>query len=193
MEWLALPVVMLLGWVILAMLFSPLIRHGFDTGHATVDAALFAEPFELTTRNLTVQGRLIPTSALKGNGKAAINTPAGDGNADVWWVPLVPTDWKQGEAVYAVLKVRRQNVAALQRLAEGKTFDGIVRNIWWEGLSERRHSAFHKRGVALASSAVLIEHQASRQADLVISLGLLGGLFVLLVGVGVVLRRKRQR
>lgn len=194
MEWLALPVVMLLGWVILAMLFSPLIRHGFDDGEATVDAAVFGEPLTLTTRNLTVHGRLVPTSALKGNGqKAAINTPAGDGNTDVWWVPLVPAEWKPGEAVHVVLKVRRQSMTDLQQLAQGEMFAGILRNIWWEGLSERRHAAFHKRGVALAPNAVLIEHQASRQADLVISLGLLGGLLALIGTVGVVLRRKRRQ
>lgn len=192
LEWLALPVVMLVGWAILALLFSPLIRHGFDSGQATVEVAAFAEPHALPSRNVTVRGRLLPGSALKGNGKAAINTPGGEGNADVWWVPLVPADWQPGEAVYAVLKVRRQSPAALKRLAEGDAFDGILRNIWWEGLSERRHTAFHKRGVALASSAVLIEHEASRRSDLVIAGALLGGLLVLIVGVGFTLRRRRR-
>lgn len=183
MEWIALPVVMTLGWLAVALLLSPLVRHGLDDGHATVPATAFEAAPQLDTRNVTVTGKLAPGSALRAKT---------GGNEGAWWVPLVGPDWKPGEAVYAVLKVRKRSAEALRALADAGEYRGTLRNIWWEGLSERRRLAFHGRGVALSPNAVLIEHDASNRADLILALFILGGMGLVVVIVAVVLGRRRQ-
>lgn len=183
MEWIALPVVMALGWLVLAFLLSPLVRHGLDDGEATVPATAFESATALDTHNITVTGKLAPGSALR--------TKKG-GDEGAWWVPLVGPDWRPGEAVYAVLKVRRRSSAELQTLADAGEYRGVLRNIFWEGLSERRRLAFHARGVALAPSAVLIEHEANGRADLTLAALLLGGLGLVIIVVAVTLRRRRE-
>lgn len=181
-EWVALPAVMLLGWLVLAVLLSPLMRHGFDDGAATVAASAFAEPHGLTTRNVTVTGTLAPGSALRSKQGAT---------EGAWWVPVVPPSWRPGEAVYAVLKVPRRTAAQIDALAQTGRFEGILRDIWWEGLSERRRQAFHARGVALAPTAVLIDFEANRRADLVVAGVVLGGLGLVVLVVAIRLRRRR--
>jgi hypothetical protein len=190
MEWVALPVVMLMGWCVLAMLFSPLIRHGLDAGQTTVDVATVTFD-ELPSRNVTISGVLAPSSALQGKGRADAKAPAADAS-QTWWVPLVPDGWSPGEAVHVVLQVRRTTAAKVATLAAVGQYRGIVRDIWWEGVSKRRQQAFHTRGVALASDAVLIEFEASRKADLVLALVILGGLLGLIGVVALSLRRRRR-
>lgn len=189
MEWIALPVVMLLGWCVLAMLFSPLIRHGLDAGQARVDVADIKQA-ALSSRNVTVTGVLAPTSALRGARKSD-KKDAGEA-PQTWWIPLVPQGWSPGEVVHAILQVRRATAADVDRLVEADSYRGILRNIWWEGLSTRRQQAFHARGVALAPDAVLIEFEASRKADLVLAIIILGGLLGLIVVVAVSLRRRQR-
>lgn len=182
LEWIALPLVMAIGWLVLALLLSPLLRHGFDSGHATIAAAALAESPALDTHNVTVTGRLAPGSALRAKVGA---------NEGAWWVPIVPPEWQPGEAVHAVLKVQKRSATELEALSATGEFRGVLRTIWWEGLSERRRLAFHERGVALAPTAVLVEHGASNRADLVLAIVLLGGLAGVIVVVAVVLRRRR--
>ena len=189
MEWVALPVVMLVGWCVLAMLFSPLIRHGLDSGETTIDVAALQRA-DLPSRNVTVTGMLAPTSALRGKGGADAK-PAADAS-QTWWIPLVPADWSPGEAVHAVLQVRRTTAAQVETLAQVKRYRGIVRDIWWEGISTRRQQAFHARGVALAPDAVLVEFEASRKADLVLAILILGGLLGLIGLVALSLRRRQR-
>ena len=163
MEWIALPVVMFAGWLVLALLFSPLIRHGFDAGEARGDVASIVAG-DLSSRNVIVTGRLAPTSALRGKGGEAAKIDA----PQTWWIPLVPDDWQPGEVVRAVLQVRRTTAAEVEALAKIGEYRGILRDLWWEGVSKRRQTAFHARGVALAPNVVLVEFEASRKADLVL-------------------------
>ncbi len=181
-----LPVLMAVAIAIMGAMFAPMVVHGFDRGEARVTVAELAAGERPETRNLTVEGRAVVDQMI-----VAIPEADPPPTTVTGWIPLVEPGWA-GEPVAVVLEVRGRPVDAVMALGEQQAFRGVLRDVLWEGLEQRRRLAFEGRGVRLAPEVALIELGASSRDDLVLSMGVLGLLGSMLVGVVVVTRRQRR-
>lgn len=181
-----LPALMAVAIAIMGAMFAPMVVHGFDDGEAQVTVAELAAGQRPETRNLVVEGRAAVDQMI-----VAIPEVDPPPSTVTGWIPLVEPGWA-GEPVAVVLEVRGRPVEAVTALGEQQTFRGVLRDVLWEGLEQRRRLAFEARGVRLAPEVALIEHGASSRDDLALSAGVLGLLGVMLVAVIVVTRRQRR-
>jgi len=182
-----LPGMMAAAIAILGLMFAPRVLHGFDRGAATVAVDALARGDRPDTRNLTVDGHPVLDAALFAEQDAdRTDQPT------TAWIPLVGPDWRPGEPVSVVLEARNRTRGDVLTLAEQPRFSGVLRDVWWEGLDDRRRAAFEKRGLMLTPEVALIELGATPGSDLAIALGVVGLLSALMLAVTLALRRRVQ-
>lgn len=182
-----LPGMMALAILALGVMFAPRIVHGFDRGEATIDAAALAAGERPDTRNLIVEGRAILDAVL-----FADQEPDRAAEPTTAWLPLVGPDWRPGQPVGALLEVRNRTRGDVLALAEQTRFEGLLRDVWWEGLENRRRAAFEKRGLTLRPEVALVELGATPASDLAIALGVVGLLSAMMLGVTLALRKRAK-
>lgn len=187
LEWVVLPAMMGLGLLVLALLFSPLLRHGCDRGHGTVTVAELEAGLPRDTRNVTVRGQLLVDFAVRAQVGADARL-----EQSTAWIPLVDAAWQPGTPVGAVLEVPGSATADLKALAARGQWDGMVRDLGWEGLSRARRKQVDAAGVPLAPEVRLVQLGARPQDDLAVSAIVLGALSILLCLVSVWLIRRRR-
>ncbi|MCB9523760.1 MAG: hypothetical protein H6702_10355 [Myxococcales bacterium] len=183
LEWVVLPLVMAVGWLVLAVLFAPMLVHGLDGGHAQVTVA------ELTaahpgTRNLTVIGRPVP--------EASVQVQAPDTGQTRLWMPLVGPGWQPGDPVTVVLRARYLTAARLDAVLAADRHAGMLRDLLWEGLEGKRRAELLAKGVRLAPTVRLVELGATPRTDLLAALGVLGFLALIIAGATWALWRRRK-
>ena len=186
LEWFAIPLVMFVGLVIVAVVCTPMLIHGLDTERTTIDiTSTSTQPATRTVRILG--GRLILQSAVTDTRATA----GGDENASVW-IPLVPPKWTEGDEVRVVVQVLGKHLGKLQ---PGEAVEGLLRDVWWEGLDARRRREFKQGGVRTAHDAWLVDASATPRDDLGIAVLILGVLGTIFAGVTLtlILRRPRRR
>lgn len=189
MEGVALPVVMLLGVLVVAVLFGPMLVHGFDRGHAEVTLAQLIAGDLPDTRNLVVtEARAAIDEAVQAQAGADAKL-----QTVTAYIPLVSPERVPGELVRVVLEVRGLKAAAFDELAGVRRFPGVLRDVWWEGLAQRTRKAFDERGVALADEVRLVQYRADGRQDLALAGGVLGLMLLLIAGVWWVLRKRGPR
>lgn len=182
-----LPAMMALAILALGVVFTPRILHGFDRGHATIDAEALGRGERPDTRNLTVHGRVALEHAVFAESEA--EAPSETATA---WLPLAGPDWSAADPVPALLEVRHRRRADILALAERDRFDGILRDIAWEGLDARRRRALIAAGLLVPEGVALVEYGATPNADLAVALGVIGLLGAMMLGVMIALRRRVQ-
>ncbi len=182
-----LPGMMAVAIIGLALMFSPRVLHGLDRGEATIDAAALAAGERPETRNLTVEGRALLDGVL-----FADQDPGRADGPTTAWLPIVDPDWRPGEPVGVLLELRNRTRADILAIAEQPRFSGILRDIWWEGLDQRRRAAFDKQGLALTADLALVEYGATPGSDLAITIGVIGLLGTMMLAVIVALRRRAK-
>ena len=174
--WLILPAMMAVGTMLLGLLFTPLFVHGLDEDHATITIAELAEG--LQTRNIKLPGTLQTQRGL-------VDDP---GTA---WFALLPPKATPDTPVVVVVKISGQ-----QRLDQALANPdgphwGVIRDVWWEGLSARRRAKLSEAGVTLAPTIYLLDLYAEPQADLQIAGIILGLMLLITVITAWVLWRRR--
>lgn len=181
-----LPAMTAVALAAMAVMFAPMLIHGLDDGEARTSVAALARGERPGTRNLVVTGRAAVD-------RLVVAVPDADPPPAVVtaWVPLVEPDWDGTSPVSVVLEVRGRPIETVTALGERGEFAGLLRDVLWEGLEERRRRAFVERGVLLAPDVALVEYGVTARDDLALALGVLGLMAVMLVGVVVVQRRKR--
>ena len=123
-------------FVVTAVAFSPALRHVLDRDQAELSLAHAGEHEWPATRNLVVRDATVDeTRALRSQGDVL--------------APLV-TETQLGGPVKLVAKYRRREEARAP-------FHGVIRDLWWEGLSDEERAAFARIGVVLASDAKVLE------------------------------------
>ena len=187
LEWLVLPGIMAIGWLVVAVLFVPLIQHGLDSGHMTVPVEQVGVGPALPTANLEVLGR--PALDFSVRAEPSRGAPA---DAVTAWIPLVTEDWTPDRPVTAVLEVldMREDLATF---GQRRSFPTILRDFGWEGLSPQRKKALEARGLTLTANVKLLTYNARPSADLALALVVLGFMGLVTAGVAVVLWRRRRR
>ena len=182
-----LPGMMAVAILALAVVFMPRVLHGFDRGEARIDVSALAAGERPETRNLIVEGRAVLDAVL-----FADQDPERMDEPTTAWLPLVGADWRPGQPVAVLLEVRNRTRADILAVAEQTRFAGILRDIWWEGLDQRRRAAFAEQDLALAADIALVELGATPGSDLAIALGVVGLLSVMMLGVMLALRRRAK-
>jgi hypothetical protein len=79
----------------------------------------------------------------------------------------------------------------IEALSAQRSFQGLTRNIGWEGLTAQERRALSEAGLDLSTRPVLLELQASPSADLTLYLTLVGALLTLTLFVWLALKPKR--
>ncbi len=184
-----LPLIMGLGWLMLALFFGPLIIHGLDTAPrlSTTVQALAEHGPPVGTRNLRVQGRIAPEQGWRSVTKVDQRL----GSISVW-LPLVGPKWAPEDEVDVILYGRGltdEDVAALPGL---RSFDGVLRTVWWEGLGASARKGLIEGGARLSPQRVLVlDYGARPRDDLKLSLGILGLIGAMVLATTILLWRRR--
>ena len=176
--------------LVFALIFSPKLIHGFDSGKQAVSVSELAEGRELTTRNLAVEGIAVWPLAIEVTTTRS-SRGSGTTSSQTHYVPLVAAGWGKTEPVHVVLETASMPSAGGGPKIE--TFEGVLRNIWWEGLDGDEKEFFENElGVRMADDVLLFESGASPGRDLAMAGGLVGFVFALTVAMAVVMARKRR-
>jgi hypothetical protein len=87
-----------------------------------------------------------------------------------------------------VVEVRNMH---LDQLHEPGVLKGILRDVWWEGLSARNVRRFEEAGIHVAEDVWLLEVGTDHGDDLGLAGLILGCLAVPVIGATLFLRRRR--
>ena len=171
----AIPALMFASYLIVAILCTPLFIHGFDDGEAKTSIRRIQLQTAPESRNLVVQdAELRLDHAIVEN-----NEMGGDPTMGRTWVPVVPPGWAAGQPVKMVVEVRNMHLDLLH--GEGP-IEGILRNVWWEGLSARNMRRFKEAGVIVDEDVWLLEVGTDHSDDLGLAGLILGCLAVPVIG-----------
>jgi hypothetical protein len=79
-------------------------------------------------------------------------------------------------------------------LARQSEFTGVLRDIWWEGLSDEAAAYFKgKMGLRLSDGARLLEYRADHKEGMWIGLLAVGVTLLIMVAVALAVARKKRR
>ena len=163
--WLVILGLMSFSIVLIAILGLPLLLHGLDHGQWKLPLAeVYQNPKLLNqgpSRNLIFSGHLDLEQAL------TLIEGKGDEQQKQIVAPLYPKavqSKKQPAVVLVSLKGRA--LKHLNSLQQGQVQQGILRNIWWEGLGEQTKLKLKEKGVKISDQSVLIEMGITQRDDL---------------------------
>lgn len=172
--------------LVVAVLGSPLLLHGLDSGEQEVDSQQLSAPLTSPTRNLLLRGQLAPDHAIKET------TTRKGRSTSKYFVPVVTEGWTQQDPVYAVLRLDDRTPEEFEKLLAAPSYRVVVRNILWEGLgSSTRQFFVDKLAVRLAPEVVMLDLREGTP-DLTVYLIMVAGTAAIVGGLAVftALRRK---
>lgn len=164
--WVAIPLVMSLGALLVIIVATPLLIHGIEKSKWSVDvASLYQDPASLLTP---------PSHQVELRGWVNLDqgvTPASTFTSSApnqLSAPLYPEVSKEAEALPVALLIitARDRALAKLRANPSGTHQGILRSIAWEGLGDNTRKSLIKRGVLLTPMVYLVELGATSRDDL---------------------------
>ena len=163
--WLVVLALMGLSIILLSVLGLPLLLHGLDHGKWSVSINdIYQNPSLLNqppSRNLSFSGQLDLSQALtiiEGHGEDAQKQII---------APIYPTKpQKRVETVLVLVSLKGRSITKLKSLQKGEVNQGVLRNIWWEGLGEQNKLKLRAKGLSISEQTVLIEMGITRRDDL---------------------------
>ena len=178
--WLAISSVMSIAVLLVAVLSSPLLRHGLDKGRIQLDLEHIYHHAQTndtprSSRNVQFQGWIDIEHAWR--------LKEGQGNhTELKLVaPIYPHSIKKGQGVLpparVVVSARNDQAMRLVEHPGHMMREGILRNIWWEGLGSTAHQKLKKSGVNVNPNVELIEVgeiKKKRRDDLIMYLTSVG-------------------
>jgi len=169
---------------VLAAGTSPFLIHGLDKGSAVVSADDLKAGNNSGTRNLTVQGRAL------NQGLEESSTRKGKTTVRMYF-PVVGPDYQEGQPVHLLVQTGNLTEAELNEVLGKNEFQGVLRNVLWEGPSGKQVKFFQSEySLAMADNVMLLELGASTSNDLYIFIAILTVTFVIMAGVMIVLKRQ---
>ena len=197
LPWLAVSGVMSIGVLLVALFSIPLLIHGFDQGQEQLDLErayqLQQSPQNLTSRNLTFRGWVDLERAWRYEDQQGSYTEL------KLVVPIYPPSIHgQQELPPARFFVLARDHLA-HRLVEQPAVimrEGVLRNIWWEGLGNLAYQKLKKNGVNISLNPELIELgeiKVKRRDDLMMYLTSVGVLSLITLIITLYLKPASQR
>ncbi len=161
----ALAGLMALGIFLLAIFFLPQLRHGLDGERISISLEQLLESAP-EHYNLELEGRLI------------LNQGVRDQRSGRMWFPLLGLTQQEGALASLILEVPPGSIDP-QKLETQRRFGGLLRGIYWEGLSLERRAQLEEQGAQLSEEVQLLEYGAEPRDELILTLGILGSLSLL--------------
>ncbi|MBN1410123.1 MAG: hypothetical protein JW969_04710 [Spirochaetales bacterium] len=158
----------------IAVFFLPSLMHGLDSSEQILSVRDLGIPAVLKAHNVTITGACLYIE----NYMAVTDSKGNIRN----YIPVVPDTFIPTDPIYLVLETNGMTEPELQNLAAGDTFKGVIRNIFWEGLSLDQ-KAFFKSDLKLnlAEGVLLMQYDADVKEDLNIALIILGIVAVIML------------
>ena len=183
LAWYALPLVMCIALLLVTVACMPLLLHGFD--HRRVDVELSTLDAESTERTVRVRGgRLLTDKAVSDAGDRPVVGPM------TLWIPLVGPDWTDGSDIKVVVQMMAKQI---DDVAEGAPIEGLLRNVWWEGLTNKMRVSMRAKELRTAHDAILIDSRSTPSDDLGLALFILITLGVITGGTTFLMYLKFRR
>lgn len=184
LPWIVIPSLMALGVLLLALIGAPLLIHGLDRGLWLVDLnEVYESPEQLNnppSRNIKFAGHLDTDRAFR-----LIEGKGVDQKIHII-APLLPAKDQNSKTtdqpILTLVSLRGRGLDLLDPIRNGQLSEGILRNVWWEGIGEQAKRGLKEQGVTLSPHASLIEVGVTRRDDLNVYLSFVG-LFSLLTGL----------
>jgi hypothetical protein len=111
------------------------------------------------------------------------------------YYPLLPSDWKEGQPIKAVLLVDHNFLSLIAEKKGTRTdYTGIIRNILWEGLPSGRASQLEQLIKSPLENPIIIDYQANPHSELyeaLLRMAILQGI-VIALGLSLVAWGKRR-
>lgn len=169
---------------VLAAGTSPFLVHGLDKGSAAVSADDLKDGNNTGTRNLSVQGRAL------NQGLEESTTRKGKTTVRMYF-PVVGPNYQEGAPVHLLVQTGNLTEAELNEVLGKNEFQGVLRNVLWEGPSSKQVKFFKSEyNLPMADNVLLLELGANTSTDLYIFIAILTVTFVIMAGVMIVLKRQ---
>lgn len=164
-------------------LVSPFLIHGLDKGSANISIEELVAGNKPDTRNLTVSGRALD------DGLKDSTTRKGKTTVRLFF-PLVAPNWVEGDPVHMVVETGDLSDDQLSEVLSRGQFTGVLRNVFWEGLSSKNREFFvNEYKMNMAKDVMLLELD-NKGFDLILFFIVMGTTVVIMFGVMLVLRRR---
>lgn len=183
------PVAFVLLALSMTIFFFPMLRHYFDKGStATTIENYIANP-DFGTRNLTISGYLLDVGV-----KETITSSKSSSTHSATYIPMVDSTWKEGDPVKVILEFPSLSESSFDRVINETEFTGVIRDIWWEGVSSDNIDFLkEKYSLNFPSEPVLIEVTDSLENDgfvIWVWLGTMVFILVLVIFVAIKMKKK---
>ena len=182
-EAVAIPVLMFASYLLVAALCTPLFIHGRDHG-------LHKSPIEQVDLKIEPKSRNLEMSGGTLRFDYAIAESTGERSHEplsIVWVPLVAPNWTPDKEISVMVKLRFRDMETLKKATR---ISGVLRNVWWEGVSARTVRLLGEKGARATTRTWLLEAGSHGRDDQKTAYLILGLLAVPLLGATWVLRRR---
>ncbi|MEE2786307.1 MAG: hypothetical protein VX589_03145 [Myxococcota bacterium] len=189
LEWIVIPGLMAAGFVLTCIFCTPLWIHGFDSGQVTTTPSALTKGPLPDTRNLQLRNvKSLMVSAI-------IESRMNEAGQETGWtyVPVVDADATETSPIELVVQVRANDTPAFQAVEQNRVLQGMIRNVWWEGLSAAQRRAFVAKDVRLSPTVLVFEVGVTPRDDLLLAIFILGIMGLPMLGVTFVLGRRELK
>lgn len=158
--------------------------HGLDNLNATIELNDLIQKNDLETRNLTIQGNMLSECLEEKTTKKGQSTTK-------FFCPLVADSWKSGEPIHVLAQIDDIPDNEFNSLFEKSEFQGVLRNVLWEGPSNSTKDFFIKEyGATMAPNVLEFEVNGDSKNDLYLFLLIFSIVEVLIGGITIYLFKK---
>lgn len=184
-------IVLILVVGIVAFIFLPSLIHGLDFGQQTIDIADCVSGCPVSSGNLKVAGILVPEYAMV---LESTEEDTGVTKVEAEFYPIVPADWEEDDPVYMIVKTPYLDDYDLEELLRLPEIPGVLRNVLWEGLGGENKDFFRDEiGIKLADNVMLLEYKADPGFEFMISLIIIGAVFVIMLIIALIIARRMPK
>ena len=177
LTWYALPALMTIALLLVTLMCTPLLLHGLDTERTDLKIADIGHPPKTRTLRI-IGGHLKPTLSIN-------DARSGDpGDRTTMWIPLVAEEWQVGDDIEVVVQILASDLEGVMAV---DFIDGLLRDVWWEGLRDTRRKQLVDAGARLSAGVWLVDARGSPRDDLGLALLILITLGVIVGGVTLIL------
>jgi hypothetical protein len=181
------PVVFVILTVCMTLLMLPLLRHCFDSGSASATIEQFISNPDVGTRNISIKGYPLDAGV-----KETITSSRSSSKTSSTYIPLVGANWKAGDPIHVILEFNELSSSGFDEILNKSEFTGVIRNIWWEGMSSDNIDFLKgKYNLVFSETPILIEVTNSVHNDGFILWIWAGTIIFILILVIIVARRMK--
>ncbi len=176
-----------------AMVF-PSANHILDNADQSILAQELIDGKKIITRNITItDARVLKKYYEK---RVVIGRSYGSPQREsyVYKFAIVPKAYKDGDPIHIIFNTSDPDIYKVSDILKQTNFSGVIRNIWWEGVSDSTVDYFQNDlGYPLSKDVYLLDNDDNGGDLLLVSIMFGALLFILLVFGSVAWSRKKVK